>query len=65
LEVEKMEHVQELRNIDLWVKTGAIDYDRAKVMAKPHIDAVNTKAAEIAKKHGLKARKVYFHDFVH
>lgn len=58
-------HINELRNIDLWVKIGAIDFDRAKKMAQPHIDAINTKAAEIAKKHGVRARKVYFHNFVH
>jgi hypothetical protein len=58
-------HIQELQNIDLWVKMGAIDYDKAKKMAQPHIDAINEKAAKIAKKHGVKARKVYFHNFVH
>jgi polyhydroxyalkanoate synthesis regulator phasin len=58
------EHVDELRNIDMWVKIGAIDFDRAKKMAQPHIDAINEKAAEIPKKHGVKARKVYFHSFV-
>jgi hypothetical protein len=58
-------HIQELRNIDLWVKTGAVDYDRAKKMAQPHIDAINAKSAEVAKKHGVRARKVYFHNFVH
>jgi hypothetical protein len=58
-------HIQELRNIDLWVKTGAIDFDKAKKMAQPHIDAINKKSAEIAMKHGVRARKVYFHNFVH
>jgi len=47
-------HIQELANIDLWVKTGAIDFDKAKEMAKPHIDAINEKSSEIAKKHGVK-----------
>jgi hypothetical protein len=57
-------HVDELRNIDMWVKLGAIDYDRAKEMARPHVDAINAKCVEIAKKHGVRARKVYFHDFI-
>jgi hypothetical protein len=57
-------HVEELRNIDLWVKLGAIDYDKAKKMAQPHIDAINRKSVEIAKKHGVKARKTSFRDFV-
>jgi ribosomal protein S11 len=60
-----MTHINELRNIDLWVKTGAIDFDKAKKMAQPHIDAINVKSAEIAKKHGIRAGKVYFHNFVH
>ena len=57
-------HIQELRNIDLWVKMGAIDFDKAKEMAKPHIDAINEKSKEIAKKHGVKPRLVGFHNFV-
>jgi polyhydroxyalkanoate synthesis regulator phasin len=58
-------HINELRSIDLWVKIGAIDFDKAKKMAQPYIDAINEKATEIAKKHGVRARKVYFHNFVH
>jgi len=56
--------IQELANIDLWVKMGAIDFDTAKEMAKPHIDAINEKSKEIAKKHGVKPRLVRFHNFV-
>ncbi|MDR0455422.1 MAG: hypothetical protein LBH20_01895 [Treponema sp.] len=55
---------QELANIDLWLKIGAIDYDRAKTMARPHINALNEKSRKIAKKHGVKPRLVYFHNFV-
>jgi len=57
-------HIQELANIDMWLKMGAIDFDRAKEMAKPHIDAINKKSKEIAKKHGVKPRLVGFHNFV-
>ena len=57
-------HIQELANIDLWLKIGAVDYDKAKKMAQPHIDAINTKSREIAKKHGVKPRFVGFHNFV-
>ena len=35
---------------------GAIDYDKAKAMARPHIEAINDKSKEIAKEHGLKPR---------
>jgi polyhydroxyalkanoate synthesis regulator phasin len=57
-------HIQELVNIDMWVKMGAIDFDKAKKMAKPHIEAINKKSKEIAKKHGVKPRLVGFHNFV-
>ena len=56
--------IQELTNIDMWLKLGAIDYDKAKEMAQPHIDAINEKSKEIAKKHGVKPRLVGFHNFV-
>lgn len=56
-------HIDELRNIDYWLKTGAIDFDKAKKMAKKHIDAINEKSREIAKKHGVKPRLVGFHNF--
>ena len=59
-----MTHINELRNIDYWVKIGAIDFDKAREMAKPHIDAINEKSREIAKKHGVKPRLVRFHNFV-
>jgi len=57
-------HIQELVNIDLWVKMGAIDFDKAREMAKPHIDAINQKSREIARKHGVRPRLVRFHNFV-
>ena len=56
--------VQELANIELWLKLGAIDYDKAKEMAQPYIDAINEKSKEIAKKHGMKPRLVGFHNFM-
>ena len=58
------EHIQELKNIDMWLKIGAIDYDKAKKMAQPHVNAINEKIREIAKKHKVKPRIVGFHNFV-
>jgi hypothetical protein len=57
-------HIQELANIDLWLKLGVIDFDKAKNMAQPHIDAINEKSREIAKRHNAKPRLVGFHNFV-
>ena len=58
------EHVNELKNIDMWLKIGAINYDNAKKLAQPHIDAINDKSREIAKKYNVKPRIVGFHNFV-
>ena len=57
-------HIQELRNIDMWLKMGAINFDKAKEMAKPHIEAINEKSREIAKKYGVKPKLVSFHNFI-
>ena len=57
-------HIQELRNIDYWLKIGAISFDRAKEMAQPHIDAINKASWRIARKHGVKPRYVSFHNFI-
>jgi ribosomal protein S11 len=59
-----MEHTQELHNIKMWMMTGAITYERAKEMAAPHIAALNERAAQIAKKHGLNPRKITFAAFM-
>ena len=61
---EQHTHIQELRNIDLWLKIGAISYGKAKELAQLHINAINEKSREIAKKHGVKPRLVSFHNFV-
>ena len=59
-----MEHTRELNNIKMWLGQGAITYERAKVMAEPHIAALNAKAKEIAKKRGVRARKITFAAFM-
>ena len=44
-----LEHKQEMDNIKMWLHSGAISYEQAQRMAKPHIDAMNEKSKEIAK----------------
>lgn len=39
---------------------GEISYAQAKVEAQPVIEAINVKAAELAKKYGKRASKVSF-----
>ena len=43
---------------------GWITRAEAKAEIMPYIDAVNEKSAEIAKKYGMKARKISFAAFV-
>ncbi|MDR1074023.1 MAG: hypothetical protein LBL45_10180 [Treponema sp.] len=57
-------HTEELRNIQMWMMTGAVTYDRAKELAAPHLDALNARAKEIAKKHGAKPRLITFASFM-
>lgn len=59
-----LEHKQEMDNIKMWLHTGAISYDRAREMAKPHLDAMNEKAKEIAKRLGVKPRLMNFSSFM-
>lgn len=59
-----LEHKQEMDNIKMWLHTGAISYDRAREMAKPHLDAMNEKAKEIAKRLGVRPRLINFSSFM-
>jgi len=58
------ENTMELHNIKAWLCQGAITYEKAKEMAEPHLTALNTKAAEIAKKHGVRPRQITFAAFM-
>ena len=59
-----LEHKQEMDNIKMWLHTGAISYDRAREMAKPHLDAMNEKSREIAKRLGVKPKLINFTSFM-
>lgn len=48
----------------MWLHTGAITYGRAKEMAKPHLDAMNEKSKEIAKRLGVKPKLINFTSFM-
>jgi hypothetical protein len=58
------ENTNELYNIKMWLGSGAISYETAKEMAQPHLDALNKKAKEIAKKYGIKPRLITFTGFM-
>jgi len=45
-------------------RLNLIDQPKAKNMITPYLDAVNKKAIEIAKKYGMKPKKVQFRSFV-
>jgi hypothetical protein len=59
-----MEHKHALDDIKQLLLFGSISYDEAKRRAAPHIAAMNTKAAEIAKRHGVRPRLVNFASFM-
>ena len=58
--MENFEHRQEIENIKMWLHIGAISYVEAERMAKPHIEAMNQKSREIAKKCGIKPKLFNF-----
>jgi hypothetical protein len=55
-----MQHKTELDIIRNLLLTNQIDYNTAKKMAAPHLEAMNTKAKEIALKFGVKPRVISF-----
>lgn len=59
-----MEHKQEMDNIKMWLHSGAISYEQAQKMAKPHLDAMNEKSKEIAKRCGVKPKYISFSAFM-
>ena len=59
-----MEHRQELENIKMWLHSGAISYEQAERMAKPHLDALNEKSKEIAKRCGVRPKLFNFASFM-
>jgi ribosomal protein S11 len=61
---ETMKHTEKMQNIKMWMRTGAITYDKAKEMSAPHLEAMNQKAQEIAKKYGIKPRVITFAAFM-
>lgn len=59
-----LEHKQEMDNIKMWLYSGAITYAQAQRMAKPHLDAMNEKSREIAKRLGVKPKLINFASFM-
>lgn len=59
-----LEHKQEMDNIKMWLYSGAITYAQAQKMAKPHLDAMNEKSREIAKRLGVKPKLINFTSFM-
>lgn len=55
-----MQHKIELDIIRNLLLTNQIDYNTARKMADPHLEAMNKKAKEIALKFGVKPRTISF-----
>ena len=62
--MESREHKAELDNIKMWLHSGAVTYAQAQKMAKPHLDAMNEKSKEIAKKCGVKPKYFNFTSYM-
>lgn len=43
---------ENLYRIKMLLLSGQIDYEQAKIEARPYVDEINSKGQEIAKKHG-------------
>ncbi len=52
----------EARAIHFAMRRGAISYEIAKIKAVPILQIINKRSEEIAKKHGVRARKIIFQD---
>jgi hypothetical protein len=61
---ETIKHTEEMKNIKMWLMAGAITYDKAKEMAAPHLEAMNQKAQEIAKRYRVTPRMITFAAFM-
>ena len=59
-----MEHIEALQNIRILLLSGAISYDKAKKLSALHLNAFNTKAKEIAKKHNVNPKLISFAGFM-
>jgi hypothetical protein len=58
------EIIEELNTIKMWFISGAIPYEKAKILADPYIKAFNIKSKEIAKKHNVSPRYISFSSFM-
>ena len=61
---DMMRHTEEMKTIRMWLRSGAITYEHAQKLAKPHLDAMNERSREIAKKCGAKYRAISFSSFM-
>ena len=47
---EMMKHTEEMRTIRMWLHSGAITYEYAQKLAKPHLEAMNARSREMRSK---------------
>jgi hypothetical protein len=59
-----MEHVQALNEIKARLMGRTLTYDEARLLARPHLDAMNAIARRIAAKHGVRPTLVNFSSFM-
>jgi hypothetical protein len=57
---QAIKNQEAIADIQRRMASGELSYDQAKAEAQPIIDGINAKAAEIAKKYNLRAKKISF-----
>lgn len=57
---EAIKNREAIENIRHRMNSGAITYEQAQLEAKPIIDSMNARMAEISREHGFKPKKLSF-----
>jgi len=60
--VNLKELLAEARAIHQAMKYGAMSYEKAKELTRPHLDTINKEAAKIARRYGQRPMKMRFND---
>jgi len=61
---EAIQNMQAIKSIKQRMASGQLTYEQAKTEAMPVIDRINIRAADIAKKHGMRRHNVTFAELV-
>lgn len=60
--VNLRELLAEARAIHLAMRHGALSYEKAKIMTKPHLDTINKEVRKLARKCSVQPKELRFQD---